>query len=183
MEFKPRDIPDIILIKPKVFGDERGFFLETYRENLFAEHGINTRFVQDNFSFSRKGTVRGLHYQIEKPQAKLVMVTMGKVLDVAVDLRRNSPTFGKYTSAVLSGENKHLLYIPTGFAHGFAVLSEDAYFQYKCSDYYFPEGERGVRWNDETINIDWGVANPIISDKDKQLPLLEEVPEQDLFSQ
>lgn len=182
MEFIPRDIPDVILIKPKVYGDERGFFLETYREKLFAEQGIDIHFVQDNFSYSRERTVRGLHYQIEKPQAKLVMVPMGKVLDVAVDLRRNSPTFGKYTSAILSGENKHLLYIPTGFAHGFAVLSDDAYFQYKCSDYYYPEGERGVKWNDEAININWGVADPIISDKDKQLPLLEDVPEQDLFS-
>lgn len=182
MNFKPTAIKDVILIEPRVYGDERGFFLETFRESLFSEAGIEERFVQDNLSFSRRNAVRGLHYQIRQPQAKLVMVTEGSVLDVAVDLRRGSPTFGQHVAAELSGENKHILYIPVGFAHGFSVLSESACFQYKCSDYYFPEGERGLRWDDPALNIDWQVDNPVLSDKDREQPLLSEIPEEDLFN-
>jgi dTDP-4-dehydrorhamnose 3,5-epimerase len=181
MEFIPTEIPDVILIKPNVFGDDRGFFLETYRQQLFAEHGIDTNFVQDNCSYSHRGALRGLHYQIEQPQAKLVMVLKGKVLDVAVDIRKGSPTYGQHVSVELSEENKHLLYIPTGFAHGFAVLQDDTYFQYKCSDYYFPQGERGIFWNDPALNIEWPLEEPILSGKDQNLPLLEEVQDEDLF--
>lgn len=155
--------------------------METFREQWFRERGIDIRFVQDNLSYSHKGTLRGLHYQIEQPQAKLVRVPQGKVLDVAVDLRKDSSTFGQPTAAILSGENKKQMFIPVGFAHGFAVLSEHAYVQYKCSDYYFPEGERGVYWADPELDITWRVEAPIISEKDQQLPLLAELPEKDLF--
>lgn len=182
MDFTPTAIKDVILIAPKVYGDERGFFLETFRESRFREAGIKEHFVQDNLSFSQRNAVRGLHYQIRQPQAKLVMVTQGRVLDVAVDLRRGSPTFGQHVAAELSEENKHILYIPVGFAHGFSVLSESASFQYKCSDYYFPEGERGLRWDDPALNIDWRVGNPILSDKDQAQPLLSEISEEDLFN-
>ncbi|MEX0684617.1 MAG: dTDP-4-dehydrorhamnose 3,5-epimerase [Balneolales bacterium] len=175
MTFEPTEIKDVILIKPKVFEDERGCFTETYREGLFREHGIDQNFVQDNLSRSKQNTLRGLHYQIKNPQAKLVMVTQGEILDVAVDVRKDSPTFGKYVTEVLSGKNKHMLYLPIGFAHGFYVRSETATFLYKCSDYYNPKGERGIRWNDPDIGIPWGEAEPILSDKDKSLPLLSDV--------
>jgi len=181
MEFLPQDIEDVILIKPKVFSDRRGFFLETYRKQHFLERDIQVDFVQDNLSSSDYGTVRGLHYQIENQQAKLVMVPVGKVLDVAVDLRRGSPTFGRHTSAVLSEKNKNLLYIPTGFAHGFSVLSERALVAYKCSDYYNAEAERGLLWNDPALDIDWKVSDPILSDKDKKQPHLKDIPNKDLF--
>ncbi|MGM0588532.1 MAG: dTDP-4-dehydrorhamnose 3,5-epimerase [Bacteroidota bacterium] len=181
MEIIDTKIPDVKLIKPDVHGDDRGFFLETYRKNLFQDHGIDTEFVQDNCSYSHQGALRGLHYQIEQPQAKLVMVLKGTVLDVAVDIRRNSPTFGEHVAFELSGENKHFLYIPVGFAHGFAVLEDDTYFQYKCSDYYNPQGERGIRWNDPQLGIDWPLENPILSGKDQNLPLLNDVQDNDLF--
>jgi len=182
MEFIPTKIEDVILIKPQVFGDGRGYFMETFRENKFHEAGVREHFVQDNLSFSQQNAVRGLHYQIRQPQAKLVMVTRGRVLDVAVDLRRGSPTFGQHIAAELSHENKHILYIPVGFAHGFSVLSEDACFQYKCSDYYLPQGERGLRWDDPALGIDWKVADPILSDKDQEQPLLSDISEDDLFN-
>ena len=180
MEFVITGIPDVILIKPRVFGDERGFFMETYRQTLFGENGFPA-FVQDNLSKSQKGTIRGLHYQVGKPQAKLVMVPSGKVLDVAVDIRKDSPTFGKYVAAELSDENKYLLYIPVGFAHGFQVLSDEAIFQYKCSNYYYPEGERGVNWQDPDLAIEWDTSgNPVVSSKDQQLPRLNDVKPSDL---
>ncbi len=182
MEFIPTEIPDIILIKPKVYGDTRGFFMETYREQLFRDNGIKTSFVQDNLSKSNKNTIRGLHYQIKNPQAKLVMVTRGEILDVAVDIRKKSPTFGKYVAFRLSSENKMMVYIPEGFAHGFQVLSDETLFQYKCSRYYSPEGERGIAWNDPGINVPWITCDPIISEKDQKNPLLSEVDEKDLPS-
>ena len=181
MTFKPLEIPDVKLITPNVFGDERGYFKETFRRHLFDEQGIYEDFVQDNCSMSKKGAVRGLHYQIERPQAKIVMVAKGRVLDVAVDIRKSSPTFGQYVSMELSDSNHNMLYVPTGFAHGFAVLSDEAVFLYKTSDYYHPEGERGIKWNDTDIGIDWKFEDPIISEKDQNWPSLDEIPEQDLF--
>ena len=181
MKFIPSKIPDVIRVEPKIFGDERGFFMESYREKKFANHGINDRFVQDNVSFSKKGTIRGLHYQIENPQAKLVMVTSGRILDVAVDIRKESKTFGQVVAIELSEENRNQLYIPVGFAHGFEVLSEEALFIYKCSDYYNPDGERGIAWNDPQLNIPWQTSTPIISEKDKNNPLLKDLENSDLF--
>ncbi len=180
MEFIPTDLEDVIVIRPLIFEDKRGFFTETFRLNKFHKAGIRKPFVQDNLSRSVRGTLRGLHYQIINPQAKLVMVTEGEILDLAVDLRRNSPNFGKYVSCRLSEENKEMLYIPEGFAHGFFVLSERATFLYKCSDYYNPAGERGIRWNDPKIGIEWPVDEPVLSDKDKNLPLLSELADNDI---
>jgi dTDP-4-dehydrorhamnose 3,5-epimerase len=165
-------IPGVLLLQPKVFRDERGFFFESYHQERFADIGIHDKFVQDNHSRSRRNTVRGLHYQLKHVQAKLCRVVVGEVLDVAVDIRRGSPTFGKWVGAVLSAENQQQIYIPPGFAHGFAVLSDTAEFLYKCSDFYYPEDECGVLWNDPQLKIDWKVSDPIISPKDKQfLPL------------
>lgn len=174
------DIPGVLLIEPPVFGDERGFFSETYHELKFARLGITARFVQDNHSRSVKGTVRGLHYQLTSQQAKLCRVVQGKVLDVAVDVRRGSPYFGKYVSAILSAENRRQMYIPKGFAHGFAVLSDSAEFLYKCSDFYNREDERGILWNDEALRIDWRVETPLLSLKDLQHPPLSRVLAADL---
>ena len=180
MEFIPTDLPEVILIKPKVFGDERGYFMETYRHEIFKANNLYVNFVQDNLSKSRLNTIRGLHYQIINPQAKLIMVTQGEVLDVAVDIRRNSPTFGKHVTARLSDQNKCMLYIPVGFAHGFQVLSDETIFQYKCSDYYNPEGERGIAWNDPDVAIKWIGDKYILSEKDQKNPLLDEVISEDL---
>lgn len=158
------------VLEPDVHGDERGFFMETYNAKTFAELGITCEFVQDNHSLSGRNVLRGLHYQVTHPQAKLVRVISGEVYDVAVDIRRGSPTFGKWMSAKLSAENKRMLFVPAGFAHGFYVLSETAEFLYKCSDFYDAGGERGIIWNDPDLAIDWpipeGVA-PLLSDKDK----------------
>jgi len=173
-------IPGVFLIEPSVAGDERGFFLETYHERKFAGLGIADRFVQDNHSMSVKGTVRGLHYQLAHQQAKLCRVVQGEVLDVAVDVRRGSPYFGEHVSAILSAENRKQIYIPKGFAHGFAVLSDSAEFLYKCSDFYDREDERGILWNDPELRIDWGVSTPLLSDKDRRHPSLSRVPLADL---
>ena len=170
MEFIKTDIPDCIIIKPKIFGDERGYFFESWRDEWMQDLGITNRFIQDNQSSSRYGVIRGLHYQLPPhPQAKLVRVLKGKVLDVAVDVRVGSPTFGKHVAVELSAENKMQFFIPHGFAHGFAVLSEEAVFAYKCDDYYHPETEKGIMWNDPQLNIDWKIdpKDAIISDKDK----------------
>ncbi len=180
MEFIPTELEDVIVIRPMIFEDKRGFFTETFRLNKFHKAGIRKPFVQDNLSRSVKGTLRGLHYQIVNPQAKLVMVTEGEILDVAVDIRRHSPNFGKYVSRRLSEKNKEMLYVPEGFAHGFFVLSERATFLYKCSDYYNPAGERGIRWNDPRIGIDWPDSDPVLSEKDSNLPLLSELEESDI---
>lgn len=166
------EIPDILVFEPKIFADDRGYFLETYREEWLRQEGVENQFVQDNLSRSRRGVLRGLHYQIRNAQAKLVMVTKGEVLDVAVDIRRGSPTFGKYVSRILSAENRHIMYIPEGFAHGFHVLSDEADFLYKCSRYYDPGSERGILWSDPQLNIDWGTDAPILSEKDLNLPKL-----------
>ncbi|MDZ7692734.1 MAG: dTDP-4-dehydrorhamnose 3,5-epimerase [Balneolaceae bacterium] len=181
MEFVPTSIGDVVLIKPKVYKDDRGFFMESFRKSYFQQQGIHVDFVQDNISSSVANTVRGLHYQIENQQAKLLNVPVGKILDVAVDLRKGSPTFGTSVSAILSGENKHQLYIPIGFAHGYAVLEDDTIVTYKCSDYYNPEAERGLFWDDPDLNIDWPVIDPIVSEKDQDQPLLNEIPTEDLF--
>ena len=181
MQFVPTSIPDVILIKSKVFGDSRGFFLETYRENLFVEAGIPDRFVQDNHSGSQQGTLRGLHYQIRKTQGKLVRVVVGELFDVAVDIRRSSPTFGEWVGEVLSAENKRQLWVPPGFAHGFYVLSEWAEIAYKATDYYAPEWDRSILWNDPDIGVDWPIlpdSQPLLSAKDQQGKLLAEA---DLF--
>ena len=181
MQIESTHIPDILLLKPDVYRDDRGFFLETYRVEHLSERGVDVHFVQDNLSKSQKGTVRGLHYQIEQQQDKLIMVMQGTILDVAVDLRRGSPTFGEHTAMELSADNKHQMFIPKGFAHGFSVLSDHALVYYKCSDYYYPEGERGVLWNDPDIGIDWKVDDPIISEKDRHQPRLNEISNEDLF--
>jgi dTDP-4-dehydrorhamnose 3,5-epimerase len=169
MDFLPTAIPDVILIKHKIYGDSRGFFMETYRANYFASAGITATFVQDNHSGSVKGTLRGLGYQIKQAQGKLVRVIAGEVYDVAVDLRRSSPTFGHWIAEILSAENKHQLWIPPGFAHGFYVLSEWAEVLFKTTDYYAPEHERTLLWNDQSINIKWPfteVQPPVISSND-----------------
>jgi len=169
MEIVKTSIPDLLLLKPKVFGDERGFFMETYRDSLFSELGIDVNFVQDNHSASARGVLRGLHYQIQQPQGKLVRVVAGEVYDVAVDMRRDSQTFGQHVGVHLSADNKHMFWVPPGFAHGFLVLSERAEFVYKCTDYYAPEHEQSLLWNDPELGIDWpkleGIE-PTLSEKD-----------------
>ena len=169
-------LPGVYLIEPTVHQDERGFFFESYHEMKFAELGIKDRFVQDNHAKSVKNTLRGLHYQITRPQAKLCRVIDGEVLDVVVDIRRGSPHFGKWASGVLSAENKRQMYVPPGFAHGYVVLSDSAEFLYKCNDFYFPEYERGVAWNDPEIGVSWGVQDPILSARDRKSPRLSEIP-------
>lgn len=174
-KFKQLEIPDIILIIPKIFEDERGFFMETYKHSTFKKNGIDTEFVQDNHSKSQYGVLRGLHYQKNpKAQGKLIRCIKGEIFDVAVDIRKRSPTFGKWTAQILSEENKHILYIPPGFAHGFLVLSKEAEILYKTSEEYAPEYDRGIRWNDPQIGIEWKIQNPILSEKDKNLPLLKD---------
>lgn len=171
------NISGLFIIEPKVFPDKRGFFLESYNQKDFAAAGLNSVFIQDNHSRSVKDTIRGLHFQ--KPgfaQAKLVRCTLGEVYDVAVDLRRSSPTFKQWFGVILSAENKKQFYIPKGFAHGFAVLSDTAEFQYKCDDYYAPQTEAGILWNDPELNIDWPVSKPLISEKDQKNPLLKDLP-------
>lgn len=183
MEFIKTAIPDVILIKPKVFGDERGYFVETFRSDLFAQQsGIKTTFIQDNESRSSHGVLRGLHYQLPPySQSKLVRVIEGKVLDVAVDIRQGSPSFGQHVSIELSAENKHQLFVPRGFAHAFVVLSETAIFAYKVDNYYSPECDRGIRFDDPELGIDWQIdpQSLQLSDKDKVQPLLKET--NDLF--
>ena len=175
----PSRLREVILIRPNVFKDPRGYFMETYQQKRYEEdYGITCNFVQDNLSFSQKNTLRGLHYQSPNPQAKLVQVVQGEVFDVAVDIRPNSPTFGGWTSAILSDQNKHQLFVPEGFAHGFCVLSQTAIFHYKCSNYYSPTSECGILWSDPIINITWPIKNPIISKKDQNHPLLSQITQQ-----
>jgi dTDP-4-dehydrorhamnose 3,5-epimerase len=169
MEVLATRLPDVKIIRPRVFGDDRGFFMETFRDSEFREKVADVTFVQDNHSRSAKGVLRGLHYQVRQPQGKLVRVIYGDVFDVAVDIRRHSPDFGKWAGAVLSAENKEMLWVPPGFAHGFYVLSDSAEFVYKCSDYYAPEYERVILWSDPAIDIQWpmdGQAVPLLSPKD-----------------
>ncbi|HTC94102.1 MAG TPA: dTDP-4-dehydrorhamnose 3,5-epimerase [Terriglobales bacterium] len=171
-------LPDVFLIEPKVISDQRGFFLESYHREKYAALGIDDEFVQDNHSQSVRGTLRGLHYQLQHAQTKLCRVVRGEVLDVAVDIRQGSPNFGRWVSAVLSAENKRQIYVPKGFAHGFLVLSETAEFLYKCSDFYHAEHEYGVLWNDPQLKINWDVANPILSAKDQKFVPLAQIPQE-----
>ena len=172
--FKKLEIPDVLVIQTKIFSDKRGFFLESFKESEFISNGINKKLVQDNISHSTRGVLRGLHFQKNpKPQAKLVTVIKGKIFDVAVDIRKNSPTYGKWVSQILSEEEHNLLYVPEGLAHGFCVLSEEADVYYKVSNEYSSEHEDGIVWNDPNLNISWPLTDVIVSDKDKQLPLLE----------
>jgi dTDP-4-dehydrorhamnose 3,5-epimerase len=170
MKIIPTEIPDLLLIEPKVFGDARGFFFESYSEKLFiAGGGPKLSFVQDNHSRSSRGVLRGLHYQIQQPQGKLVRCTSGEVYDVAVDIRKSSPTFGKWVGVILSEENKRMLYVPPGFAHGFVTLSDTAEFLYKTTDYYAPQYERTILWNDSTIGVEWPLKEtPLLSKKDAE---------------
>jgi len=158
VQFIRTKIPDVIIIEPRVFADERGFFLESYQKKQFAEAGITLDFVQDNHSKSQQGTLRGLHYQIQQAQGKLVRVVSGEIFDVAVDIRRNSPTFGEWVGDYLSAENKKLLWVPPGFAHGFYVTSSEAEVLYKTTDYYAPQWERTIAWNDPTIGVNWPLS-------------------------
>lgn len=177
MEYIRTAIPEVVLMKPKVFGDHRGFFLETFRQSEFDAACGHQDFVQDNHSGSRQGILRGLHYQLHQTQGKLVRAAVGEVFDVAVDLRHGSPTFGKWVGAVLTAENRHQLWVPPGFAHGYYVMSEWAEFLYKATDYYAPEWERSVLWNDPEIGIDWPLVDgvlPTLSNKDASAPVLSE---------
>jgi dTDP-4-dehydrorhamnose 3,5-epimerase len=170
-----------LLIEPKVFGDPRGFFLETWHRQRYRDLGIDADFVQDNLSYSRRGILRGLHYQKPCAQGKLVMVLQGEVFDVAVDLRRSSPTFGQWHGVTLSAENKHQFYVPPGFAHGFAVISEAALFHYKCTVFYSPKDEQAIRWNDPDLKISWPIAEPVLSAKDAQAPFIKDIASHLLF--
>jgi len=177
MTFEPSSIPDVILIRPSVFTDDRGFFLESWQQRKFAAAGIEVQFVQDNHSFSRQHVLRGLHYQLRYPQGKLVRVVRGEVFDVAVDLRRSSPTFGRWVGHTLSGANHHILWVPVGFAHGFLALSERVDFLYRCTDFYAPAEERTLLWNDPEVAIAWPIpkgVEPLLSPKDAAgIPLRE----------
>lgn len=169
MKILETPLPGVLLIEPKIFGDERGFFLESYNQRAMAQIGITESFVQDNHSLSSRNVLRGLHYQVQKPQGKLVRVVVGEIFDVAVDLRRKSATFGRWCGVHLSGENKHMLWVPVGFAHGFRVVSDTAHVLYKTTDFYAPELERTVAWNDPTLAIDWKLdGEPVISAKDRK---------------
>ncbi|MCH8558313.1 MAG: dTDP-4-dehydrorhamnose 3,5-epimerase [Balneolia bacterium] len=180
MKIIETEIPGLFIIEPKIYGDERGFFTETFRKSWLTELGLDYEFVQDNWSRSGSGILRGLHYQISNPQAKLVMVSRGEVLDVAVDIRKGSPTYGKHEAITLSEENKRMVFIPEGLAHGFLVKSDVADFRYKCSNYYDPSGERALFWNDPALDINWDIENPVVSAKDNEAPVLSDIPEADL---
>lgn len=177
MKFVPTDLPEVIRIEPTVHGDERGFFMETWHTRRFHEAGIDGEFVQDNVSQSSKGTLRGLHYQIKHSQGKLVRVVQGEVFDLAVDLRKSSPHYGQWVGEVLSAENKHQLWVPPGYGHGFLVLSDTAEFEYKCTEYYAPEFERAIRWDDPDLGIEWPLLDgkqPMLSSKDAGAPFFRD---------
>jgi dTDP-4-dehydrorhamnose 3,5-epimerase len=176
MKIESTALPGVLLIEPDVFGDARGFFLETWNRRRYRDAGLDQEFVQDNMSLSRKGILRGLHFQNPNPQGKLVQVLQGEVFDVVVDIRVGSPTFGRWFGALLSGENHRQLYVPEGFAHGFCVLSETALFSYKCTDFYNPGAEYSLRWDDPDLGITWPVENPILSAKDQSARYLKDFP-------
>ena len=180
MKIIQTSLPGCVVIEPAVFGDARGVFFETWNAERFAQHGLPSRFVQSNVSTSVHGVLRGLHYQWPRPQGKLVSVLEGEVYDVAVDIRRGSPTFGKWEAVVLSAENRRQFWIPEGFAHGFAVLSERAVFSYLCTEVYVKEADAGVRWNDAAIGVDWPISAPQLSAKDEAAPFLEQIAEERL---
>ena len=175
MKVEKTILPGVLIIKPDVFGDARGFFIETFRTTRYEEAGINTAFVQDNHSRSTRGVLRGMHFQKARPQGKLLTVSHGKVFDVAADINPASPTFGKYVSIELSDENHFQIYIPPGYAHGFCVLSEFVDFHYKCTDFYVGNDQHGVMWNDPTLAIDWPIKNPSLSAQDQQWPNLKDL--------
>lgn len=181
MKITDSRIPAVKIIEPFVFEDDRGFFKESYRNDILKEHEIYHNFVQDNISKSYQGTIRGLHYQKERPQAKLVQCVKGTILDVAVDIRKSSPTFGNYIAVKLSGKNHRQVFIPEGFAHGFSVLTDEAVVHYKCSDFYDKDSERGIRWDDPLIRINWDVSRPILSEKDRKQPLFSSLKDEDIF--
>jgi len=176
MQIIPTELPGVLIIEPKVFADSRGFFLETYHADRYREAGLQVTFVQDNLSFSQRGTLRGLHYQNPQAQGKLVTVLQGEVYDVAVDIRCDSPTFGQWTGVTLSSDNHRQLYIPPGFAHGFCVTSETALFLYKCTDFYNAAADGGVLWNDPDLAIAWPIQQPLLSPKDERAPRLKDIP-------
>lgn len=169
-------LPEVLIIEPDVFGDNRGFFMETWNQLRYGQAGLPTSFVQDNLSFSTRGVLRGLHYQNPNSQGKLVYVLQGEIFDVAVDIRVGSTTFGQWVGITLSRENKRQLFIPEGFAHGFCVISETALFAYKCTDFYNPEVEGGILWKDPDIGIKWPINTPVLSEKDKAYPMLKDIP-------
>ncbi len=175
MRVLPTELDGVLIIEPTVFGDQRGFFMESFQRQRYREAGIDAEFVQDNISFSVRHTLRGLHYQYPQAQAKLVQVLQGEIYDVAVDIRQGSPTFGRWAGVVLSGENKRQFFLPQGFAHGFCVLSATALFMYKCSAYYAPEDEGGICWNDPDLGIPWPVQTPILSERDNTFTPLSAV--------
>jgi dTDP-4-dehydrorhamnose 3,5-epimerase len=177
MNIVETNLPDVLIIEPRVFGDERGFFMETWNGKRYEEAGLPGRFVQDNLSYSARGVLRGLHFQNPQPQGKLVSVLRGEVFDVAVDIRVGSPTFGEWTGVTLSAENKRQFYVPPDFAHGFHVTGEDTLFFYKCTDYYAPSAEGIVLWNDPEIGIEWPTDAPTLSERDSKAPSLREMPE------
>lgn len=174
MKIVQTPLPSVVIFEPKKFGDERGFFLETFRQDILEQAGITDYFVQDNHSRSTKGVLRGLHYQLTQPQGKLVRVASGAVFDVAVDVRHGSPTFGQWYGTILDAQNMRMMYIPTGFAHGFVVLSDVADFIYKCTDYYHPQSEQGILWNDSEIGIRWPMNEVHLSEKDRINPRLSQ---------
>ncbi len=173
MLIEPQKIPDVLLITPDIHQDNRGYFLESFHLLKYSDEGFNATFVQDNEVFSEKNVVRGLHYQLKYPQGKLIRCIRGIILDVGVDIRENSDTFGQYVSNRLTSDRKEMMYVPEGFAHGYSVLSDDAIIQYKCTEYYHPEDEYGIKWNDPELGIEWEITNPIISGKDSNLPYLK----------
>jgi dTDP-4-dehydrorhamnose 3,5-epimerase len=181
MKVLPTRIPGVVVLEPRVFPDERGFFLETWSRERYADAGIAPTFVQDNLSFSRRHVLRGMHFQNPAPQGKLVSVLDGAVYDVAVDLRRSSPTFGEWVGVELSSENHRQMYVPEGFAHGFVVTSDTALFSYKCTRAYSPHEERSLRWDDPDVGIEWPVSTPVLSAKDAGAPRLRDIPEEFLF--
>jgi dTDP-4-dehydrorhamnose 3,5-epimerase len=181
MKVTPHEIAGLLLIEPVFFGDSRGYFMESWHRQRYREAGIEQEFVQDNFSFSRRGTLRGLHFQNPHPQGKLVSVLQGEVFDVAVDIRQTSPTFGRWMGVTLSAENKRQFYVPPGFAHGFLVTSETALFHYKCTNLYSPKDEGGFRWDDPEVGINWPGESPTLSLRDASAPLLRDLPRERLF--
>jgi len=180
MKLLQTELEEVLVIEPRVFEDPRGFFMETFHRERYEALGLHADFCQDNLSFSSKNTLRGLHYQLPHAQAKLVQVLQGEIFDVAVDIRRGSPTFGRAVGVTLSESNRRQLFIPRGFAHGFCVLSATALFAYKCSEFYAPDCDRGVQWSDPALGIAWPIENPLLSAKDQGLPLLNDIPEEHL---
>jgi dTDP-4-dehydrorhamnose 3,5-epimerase len=180
MQITPQAFPEVLLIEPRVFGDRRGHFLEIFQARRYQENGLPGAFVQDNVSFSVQGVVRALHYQLRFPQGKLIIPLTGEIWDVVVDVRRGSPTFGKHMSVTLTADPCRQLYVPPGFAHGFAAADGEATVLYKCTDFYHPEDEHGITWNDPDLAIPWPVANPLLSDKDQKLPRLRDLPPEQL---